>query len=589
MNVEKGFLKSKNTSVKWKMVSMILLYWALPFVLMLALVGHIMADRQEKTGLERLAAQLQMDNQNSIERIDSAISDSRQATYDRTLYGYYDEFRKGSANFDTVYNKGQYYMAKQFGKRKEISSSIFMLLRAPKVYKMTSYNSPAGGSYNQLKTFWEKDCDEILEYAKELDTSIGLYLADGRLYLVRNLVDSATYRPWGVLVHRLNLSYCFESLLNFYEKANARIVLDGKNIITQGNEKIWKDVPEAVKTGPATYTIKEKRAYICQMVKGSDFTLSTVIEADTEELFNPLYDYRYMLLVMTLFLLPMVGLFWWMSTRYLTEPLKLMVGQAKEIESGNLGYQLEKDTRSLEFEYLRESYNHMSQTLKYQFDHIYEEELALRDARIMALQSHINPHFMNNTLEIINWEARLGENEKVSRMIEALSVLMNAAMDRKKLPEITLSEEMVYVDAYLYITSERLGKKFHVVKEMDENTMKCMVPRLIMQPVIENAVKHGVIPRGEGTVTICSYLEENYLILEVRNDGEISAEDQKKISRLLAPDYDTSKETSLNLGIANVNQRLRIIYGDQCGLNIEEVSQGCVISKIRIAVGSLEK
>lgn len=168
-------------------------------------------------------------------------------------------------------------------------------------------------------------------------------------------------------------------------------------------------------------------------------------------------------------------------------------------------------------------------------------------------------------------------------MIESLSVLMNAAMDRKKLPEITLSEEMIYVDAYLYITSERLGKRFHVVKEMDENTMKRMVPRLIMQPVIENAVKHGVIPRGEGTVTIRSYLENDYLILEVRNDGEISEEDQKKISRLLAPDYDTSKETSLNLGIANVNQRLRILYGDQCGLTIEQIAEGCVISRIRIA------
>lgn len=579
----------KNTSVKWKMVSMILIYWALPFVLMLALVGHIMADRQEKTGLERLAAQLQMDNQNSIERIDSAISDSRQATYDRTLYGYYDEFRKGSANFDTVYNRGQYYMAKQFGKRKEISSSIFMLLRAPKIYKMTSYNSSAGGSYNQLKMFWEKDCDDVLEFAKNLDTSIGLYLSEGRLYLVRNLVDSATYCPWGLLVHRLNLNYCFESLLNFYENTNVKIVLDGKRIIAQGKEEIWKDAPEAASTGTAKYSIADKKAYICNMVKGSDFTLSTVIEADTGALFNPLYDYRYMLLAMTLFLLPMVALFWWMSTRYLTDPLKLMVGQAKEIGSGNLGYQLEKDTRSQEFEYLRESYNHMSSTLKYQFDHIYEEELALRDARIMALQSHINPHFMNNTLEIINWEARLGENEKVSRMIEALSVLMNAAMDRKKLPEITLSEEMIYVDAYLYITSERLGKRFHVEKEMDENTMNCMVPRLIMQPVIENAVKHGVIPRGEGIVTIRSYLEDDYLILEVKNDGEISEKDREKISRLLASDYDTSKETSLNLGIANVNQRLRIIYGDQCGLQIEEVSRGCVISKIRIAAGDSEK
>lgn len=264
--------RGKNTSVKWKMVSMILLYWALPFALMLALVGHIMADRQEKTGLERMAAQLEMDNQNSIERIDSAISDSRQATYDKTLYSYYDEFRKGSVNFDTVYNKGQYYMAKQYGKRKEISSSVFMLLRAPKVYKMTSYNTPAGGSYNQLKTFWEKDCDDVLEFAKDLDTSIGTYQAGGRLYLVRNLVDSATYRPWGVLVHRLNLNYCFESLLHFYDNANVKIVLDGKNIVTQGNVEIWKDAPEAEKKGSAVYTVKDKKAYICHK-EGTNYGL----------------------------------------------------------------------------------------------------------------------------------------------------------------------------------------------------------------------------------------------------------------------------------------------------------------------------
>ena len=70
-------------------------------------------------------------------------------------------------------------------------------------------NTPADGSYGKLKTFWEKDCDDVLEFAKDLDTSIGLYQSEGRVYLVRNLVDSATYRPWGLLVHRLNLNYCF--------------------------------------------------------------------------------------------------------------------------------------------------------------------------------------------------------------------------------------------------------------------------------------------------------------------------------------------------------------------------------------------
>ena len=117
----------------------------------------------------------------------------------------------------------------------------------------------------------------------------------------------------------------------------------------------------------------------------------------------------------------------------------------------------------------------MSERLKYQFDHIYEEEIALRDARIMALQSHINPHFMNNTLEIINWEARLGGNEKVSRMIEALATLMDAAMDRKKRTLVPLSEEMIYVNAYLYINSARFGKRLTVVKELDESIMQMCI------------------------------------------------------------------------------------------------------------------
>lgn len=88
------------------------------------------------------------------------------------------------------------------------------------------------------------------------------------------------------------------------------------------------------------------------------------------------------------------------------------------IEEGKFGYQIEMKGNSKEFAYLTDAFNSMSAKLKYQFETIYSEELALKDARIMALQSQINPHFLNNTLEIINWEARINENYKVSQMIE---------------------------------------------------------------------------------------------------------------------------------------------------------------------------
>lgn len=131
---------------------------------------------------------------------------------------------------------------------------------------------------------------------------------------------------------------------------------------------------------------------------------------------------------------------------------------AKKIEEGNFGTHLDADDlASAEFGYLSDSFNNMSDKLQYQFERIYKEELALRDARIMALQSQINPHFFSNTLEIINWEARLSGNIKVCKMIEALSTMLSAAMDRNARPLVHLSEEAMYVDSYLYIIRERLS------------------------------------------------------------------------------------------------------------------------------------
>ena len=576
----------KQTSIQWKMTSAMVLFWAIPFILIIAGVGHYLMIRQEKTVLEQYAGQLELDNQISIERLDSAISDSRQATYDRTLYGYYNELRKGKADFNVTYNKGQYYMAKQFGKRKEISDSIFMIKSNPTVLKITNYNTPAGGSYRHLETFWENDFDGVMNLAETLDTSIGLFYNEGRLYLVRNLLDTA-FEPWGILVHRLNTGYCLEPILKSYSGMAVRIAIDGQIVVCQGDGKSWDDLPEFQISEDAAYLMKDNAAYIYQSVKGSDFCLSTILRADSLDLYTSFYGYRTIVLIMAAFLIPMICLFAVLSRRYLVHPVKIMVDHAREIENGNLGCQLTENTRSLEFESLKDSFNHMSVTLKYQFDHIYEEELALRDARIMALQSHINPHFMNNTLEIINWEARLNGDEKVSKMIEALSTLLDAAMDRRKIPEVPLSQEMIYVNAYLYIASERLGKRLKVVKELDEEAMQCYVPRLIMQPSIENAVEHGVVPRGEGTVTLRSYIKEQFLVLEVENDGEMTAEDEERIRRLLSPDYDTSRESSGNLGIANVNQRLKILYGEACGLTITYEGNDKVISRLLIKNGQI--
>lgn len=543
-----------------------------------------MLNSEEANQMERLTVQAEMSLDTCQERLKGVVADSRQASYDRVLYDAYWDLRNGKISDRVFFNEVQVYLDTQYGHNKNCSIAVLMLTEEETEDKYTSYNFTTGGSYQMIQTFYEEDGAFVLSYAEKLDTAVGYVMCgDDRLYVVRNLMDR-NFRPWGVLVNRVYLDYCFEPVLKFQEDFPVRVELNETPVLSTGKNDIWKGALKMNFEDESGYLFDRDRVYTYGHAENDDFRLELILNASKKELFSPLYGYLYVVCVMILCLVPMLLLFLWLSRKYLSRPIGELMESAAQIEKGNLGYQLDTNTGSQEFEYLRESFNKMSKRLKYQFDHIYEEELALRDAKIMALQSHINPHFMNNTLEIINWEARLSGNEKISKMIEALSTLMDAAIDRRKLPEIPLLEEMLHVNAYLYIISQRFGKRLTVKKELPEEIMCIHVPRLILQPIIENAIEHGIVPRGSGTIVIRGRREADYLYIDIINDGEFTKEDEERVQRLLAPDYDTSRESSGNMGIANVNQRLKILYGESCGLSIMKCGEDQTCSTLTIFV-----
>ena len=265
------------------------------------------------------------------------------------------------------------------------------------------------------------------------------------------------------------------------------------------------------------------------------------------------------------------------------KPIGALRDAYKEIEKEHYGFHVKTDTRHEEFADLDEAFNSMSDKLQYQFEKIYLEELALRDANIMALQSQINPHFLNNTLEIINWEARMAENYKISAMIESLSTMLEATMNRGRKQLIPLSEEMSYAEAYLYIISRRFGEKLSITKEIDENCLQVMVPRLIVQPILENAIEHGVNFAGKGKIRIRISREEDRLFIEVMNNGKLTDKDREKIAQLLG-EKDVRETRSVSLGIQNVNKRLKLLYGGDCGLTIKSDKDGYTVSTIIVKI-----
>lgn len=154
-------------------------------------------------------------------------------------------------------------------------------------------------------------------------------------------------------------------------------------------------------------------------------------------------------------------------------------------------------------------------------------------------------------------------------------------MNRNERQFHTVAEEMAYADAYLYIISQRFGAKFQCEKQIDERLTTLQVPRLIIQPIVENAVEHGMDITEQGRVAIRLFeRKDGYLCIEVEDNGRLTMEDKERIERLLSQDMQRSKENRVSLGIRNVDQRLKMLYGSDCGLFINGGEERNTISTI---------
>lgn len=558
--------KTKRTlSLRLQMMLIILLCWLLPVLMVLSVMGWYVSAGVGERAERSLENQFELNLQMCGDRVNSAVEASRLASYDPTIRSAWNTYQK-NGGYAELYRDTRAFLNRQYASDSRFLFSVLWFAKDPEHMSITSLTGISGTMYTKVSRYWSDDFPYAQELAEGLDTAVGFLERDGRVYLVRNLMDSH-YETIGVLVLALNLPYYFEELTTLNWASAVELQLENTQAIALKGE--CPDQTDGV---------------LRVSHQGDGYQLSARAAIDYDILLAPYSSYKYLLMGMALLLLPMLLLTFRFLKSKVSEPIQALMEGDAQIEQGKLGHQMSYQANSREFQYLTESFNRMSGQLQYQFNRLYQEELALRDAHIKALQAHINPHFLNNTLEIINWEARMNGDVKVSKMIESLSTVLDAALDRKKKPEVRLAEEMTYVNAYLYIIDQRFGKRLAVSTDLPEELMDYKVPRLILQPVIENAVEHGIGPAGQGTVALRGYRRGDRLILEIENGGGLSREDETRIRRLLSPDYDSSKETAGNIGIANVNQRLRILYGEDCGLSIFRGEGDQVIARLKIAI-----
>ena len=261
----------------------------------------------------------------------------------------------------------------------------------------------------------------------------------------------------------------------------------------------------------------------------------------------------------------------------ITRPLNKLVWLMRRVEQGHLDAKM-KVTGHDEISILGNSFNNMLTEINQLMQQIQLDHQKLRKFELDALQAQIAPHFLYNTLDSIVWLARVKKHEKVIQITHALSTLFRLGISKGQ-DIIMLRDEIEHVKSYLVIQHIRYNDKFTFEINIDDSLLNCYVSKLILQPLVENSIYHGIKNKeGVGKIIITGTSGDDYITLTVSDTGigmteEALADLQKNID---------TDGPSKSFGLKNVNDRLKIFFGAQYGLRIfSEYGKGTRIS-IRI-------
>jgi two-component system sensor histidine kinase YesM len=255
------------------------------------------------------------------------------------------------------------------------------------------------------------------------------------------------------------------------------------------------------------------------------------------------------------------------ETKKLTESIHHSIysleGTVRRIAEGNFGDRVQ-GMNVEELRELGEQVNQMANRLETLIAEIRRNQDHLARAELRTLQAQINPHFLYNTLDSIIWMGESGKNREVVRMTSALSKLLRKSISNEK-EIVTVKEEVEYVSEYLKIQQLRYHDKLSYEIDVDESVLSNSIAKLVLQPLVENAIYHGIkVKEGMGHIRISGERAGGDIRLVVRDDGP--GMDEEALSHIL----DGSREGGISkVGVKNVNDRLKLHYGDEYGLSFE--------------------
>lgn len=255
----------------------------------------------------------------------------------------------------------------------------------------------------------------------------------------------------------------------------------------------------------------------------------------------------------------------------------------KKAESGDLSIRYKGDRKD-EIGMLGRSFNTMLAQINNLLDLTELQARQKREAELQALQAHIKPHFLYNTLDTINWMARKKGAMDVAEVVESLSQLFRIGLSKGN-DMILLEQEIEHIYSYLQIQKARYKEKLNFNITIDPKLNNLSVIKLVLQPIVENAIYHGIKERrGPGHIEIIGEEQDGKLVLRVLDDGKgIPKEKLLKLNENLSVTFDSIEEmrkmNKVGYGVMNVQARIKLTFGDPYGLSIKsEYGKGTIVT-----------
>ena len=356
------------------------------------------------------------------------------------------------------------------------------------------------------------------------------------------------------------------------EKVSKALILDkNREIVTSKDYESVGQVYEGVDRLPSTSGIESQDAREIRIFyQGAFSRCGLYMDIQKSEVLRDLKQMQIFLVAIFLLFLMIGGILATSITRAMYKPIKNMTDTVEKVSKGDLSLRVDVTTED-EIGTLCREFNHMLDNLEDLIARVIEEERLKKDAELEALQYQITPHFMYNTLNSIKYAALIKGEKELGGLIGDFVELLQASVNKKG-TFISVADELHILKNYIHLQEFRYQGSFDVEYDIAKDAYGCYIPRLILQPLVENAILHGIdMKGGNGRLVIRGRVEGTRLTLSVIDNGRGMTKEQ--IEELLSSKAKKTNGLSA-IGVPNVRERLELYYEAEGGITYESSENG---------------